>query len=46
MNSITSKEFAEYCAHEEWSNYKAHCISLDEFISDWLPNMVEDQHKL
>ncbi|SHN59347.1 Protein of unknown function [Paenibacillus sp. ov031] len=40
------KEFAEYCAYEEWLNYKAHCISLDEFISDWLPNMVEDQHKL
>lgn len=39
------KEFAEYCAYEEWSNYKAQCISLDEFISDWLPNMVKDQHK-
>ncbi|MNE87494.1 hypothetical protein D3C80_1846990 [compost metagenome] len=39
------KEFAEYCAYDEWSNYKATCISIDEFISDWdwLPNMVEKQ---
>ncbi|MBY0012066.1 DUF2750 domain-containing protein [Paenibacillus typhae] len=39
------KEFAQYCAYEEWSNYKAQSISLDEFISDWLPNMVKDQYK-
>ncbi|WP_274484433.1 DUF2750 domain-containing protein [Paenibacillus polymyxa] len=39
------KEFAEYCAYGECSNYKAQCILLDKFISEWLPNMMEDQHK-
>ncbi|WNR46870.1 DUF2750 domain-containing protein [Paenibacillus roseipurpureus] len=39
------KEFADYCAYEDWSNYKAQGISLNEFINDWLPNMSEDQRK-
>ena len=36
------KEFAAYCAFEDWSNYKPQNISLDEFISNWLPGMKED----
>ncbi len=36
------EEFATYCAFEDWSNYKPQNISLDEFISDWLPGMKED----
>ncbi|TYP73266.1 DUF2750 domain-containing protein [Paenibacillus methanolicus] len=39
------KEFAEYCASEEWSNYNAHRISLEAFINDWLPGMQKDRHK-
>ncbi|MEV5026692.1 DUF2750 domain-containing protein [Paenibacillus sp. LPE1-1-1.1] len=39
------KEFAEYCAFEDWSNYNAQSISLDEFINDWLPGIEEAQHK-
>ncbi|MFD1130772.1 DUF2750 domain-containing protein [Paenibacillus sp. PDC88] len=39
------REFAEYCAFEEWSNYKAQSISLDEFINEWLPGIEEDQYK-
>lgn len=39
------RDFAEYCAFEEWSNYKVQSISLDEFINDWLPGIKEDQHK-
>lgn len=27
---------------EEWSNYKPEAISLDEFLTDWLPGMHED----
>ncbi|MFC3801922.1 DUF2750 domain-containing protein [Cohnella sp. GCM10012308] len=38
------KEFAEHCAFEDWSNYKACQIPLDEFMNDWLPVMEEDQH--
>lgn len=39
------KEFAEYCAYEEWSNYKPLSITLDEFITDWLPGIKEDGNK-
>ena len=31
------KEFAELCITDEWSEYYAEVISLDEFIGDWLP---------
>lgn len=36
------KEFAEYCAIGDWSNYKAEAIDLQEFIELFLLRMVED----
>jgi hypothetical protein len=36
------KEFAEYCAVNEWANYKAESIDLYEFIEEWLQGMKED----
>ncbi|SDW06705.1 Protein of unknown function [Paenibacillus sp. PDC88] len=36
------KEFAEYCAIGDWSNYKAEAINLQEFVELFLLGMVED----
>lgn len=36
------KEFAEYCAINEWNVFKATSIDLDEFIDGWLEGMCED----
>lgn len=36
------KEFAEYCAVNEWGNYIAEPIELNEFIEEFLVGMKED----
>jgi hypothetical protein len=36
------KEFAEICAKNEWSGYKAEPIDLDDFIDKWLTGMKND----
>jgi Protein of unknown function (DUF2750) len=36
------KEFAEYCAKNEWSNYTPESIDLYEFIEEFLPRLKED----
>jgi len=36
------KQFAEYCAVNEWKNFKAERIDLYEFIDEWLVDMKED----
>lgn len=33
------KEFAEFCAINEWEKYKAKSINLYDFIDKWLPDM-------
>ena len=37
------KEFADLCAKEEWQNYYAESIQLEEFIEQWLTGMGEDK---
>jgi hypothetical protein len=39
------KEFADYCAVNEWNNFKAEPIALYEFIDEWLVEMKEDRVK-
>ncbi|MEF2293814.1 DUF2750 domain-containing protein, partial [Virgibacillus dokdonensis] len=36
------KEFANLCAINEWNNYKAKHIELEDFIQEWLPGMKKD----
>jgi hypothetical protein len=36
------KEFAEDCARNEWSGFKAEAIELDEFMNEWLVGMKTD----
>lgn len=40
------KEFANLCAVNEWKNYKAELIELEDFMQEWLPGMKEDGIKL
>ncbi len=35
-------EFAEEACQDEWSQYKAIPISLEELLDEWLPGMHED----
>lgn len=37
------KEFAEYCAVNEWETFQAEPIDLDQFIEDWLIGMKKDR---
>ncbi|KAE8560132.1 hypothetical protein BJH92_10750 [Paenibacillus polymyxa] len=39
------REFAEYCAYEEWSSCTAEIIPLNTFISELLPKIKEAQYK-
>ncbi|WP_240458732.1 DUF2750 domain-containing protein [Virgibacillus sp. Bac330] len=39
------KEFANLCAINEWNNYKAKHIELEDFIQEWLPGMKKDGFK-
>ncbi|MGY0374217.1 DUF2750 domain-containing protein [Clostridium sp. JNZ J1-5] len=39
------KEFAEFCAIDEWRGYVAESIDLYEFIDNWLPDMKADKLK-
>jgi hypothetical protein len=36
------QEFAALCATDNWKGYLPTSISLDEFLSEWLPGMDED----
>jgi hypothetical protein len=36
------KEFAKYCAVNEWENFKGQPIDLYEFIDEWLVGMRDD----
>ena len=36
------KEFAEFCAQDEWSNYNPKKINLYEFLDFWLQKMKDD----
>ena len=36
------KEFAILCAVDEWKNYKAEQIELEDFMQEWLPGMKAD----
>ncbi|WP_349775614.1 DUF2750 domain-containing protein [Halalkalibacter oceani] len=36
------KEFANLCAVDEWKNYKAEQIELEDFLQEWLPGMKVD----
>ncbi|KVF68041.1 hypothetical protein WS75_30070 [Burkholderia sp. FL-7-2-10-S1-D7] len=37
------EDFADACASEEWKNFRAKAISLEEFLSRWLPGMDSDR---
>ena len=37
------KEFAELCAVDQWKDYKAEVIELDNFIEKWIPGMTKDK---
>ena len=36
------KAFTDFCAVDEWKNYEAEQIELEEFIQEWLPGMKSD----
>lgn len=38
----SQREFAELHCRDEWSDYKAVAIDLEEFLDDWLPGMHDD----
>lgn len=33
------KEYADFCAKDEWKQYNSESIDLYEFINNWLPDM-------
>ncbi|NPC94658.1 DUF2750 domain-containing protein [Bacillus sp. WMMC1349] len=37
-----TKEHANYCAIEKWKETSAESISLEDFVDNWLPGMLED----
>lgn len=37
---------AAACASDEWSEYRASPIPLDDFLDDWLPGMAEDGYRV
>lgn len=39
-----TREFANHCAVEEWSAYKAEEIDLESFLEQWLPGLEQDGH--
>jgi Protein of unknown function (DUF2750) len=39
------KEFANLCAVDEWNDYKAEQIELEDFMQVWLPGMKIDDIK-
>lgn len=39
------KEYADFCAKDEWKGYDSESIDLYEFINDWLPNMKLEKIK-
>lgn len=38
-----AKEYAELCAEKEWRGYEAEPFSLDDFMSELLPNLQSDR---
>ena len=39
------REFAKFCAIDEWSGYIPECIDLYKFIDNWLIDMKNDKIK-
>ena len=37
-----AKEYAELCAKNDWAGYKAESFSLQDFINELLPNLLND----
>ncbi len=37
-----AKEYAEFCAKDEWEGYEARSFSLDDFMNELLPNLKND----
>ncbi|CUX95446.1 MULTISPECIES: DUF2750 domain-containing protein [Bacillus amyloliquefaciens group] len=37
-----TKEHAKYCAIEKWKDTNPESISLEDFVENWLPGMLED----
>ena len=37
------KEYANLCKTNEWINYEAFPISLDDFLNKWIPGMNKDK---
>ncbi|HBW38916.1 DUF2750 domain-containing protein [Desulfosporosinus sp. BICA1-9] len=42
---LFKKEFALYCAKEEWADYTPKNIELNDFIEKWLPGMKKEEIK-
>ncbi len=40
------KEFADICISEEWENYHAESIPLEEFLDDWIDGLKEDNIRI
>ena len=38
-----AKEYAELCCIDEWRDYQAKCIELDEFLDTMIPDLIENQ---
>jgi hypothetical protein len=39
------KEYADFCAKDEWETYVAESIDLDGFIENWIPDMKAEKIK-
>lgn len=37
----SDRAYARQCAREEWADYEAAAIGLDEFMEAWLPGMAQ-----
>lgn len=40
------KEFAEICISEEWNGYYAEAVDLEEFIDEWIDDLMRDNVRL
>lgn len=42
----SSPDGASQCARDEWEGFEVEGVSLNSFISDWLPGMAEDNYAI
>jgi hypothetical protein len=40
------REFANYCAINEWEGYSAKEIELDAFLNRWIPGIKKDNYEI